>query len=157
MDIVDSATRSRMMGGIRGKNTLPELGVRRFLFALGYRYRLHRKDLPGCPDLVLSKYRLVIFVHGCFWHRHPCCFYATSPATRKDFWQNKLVRNVERDEEQQLLLAKLGWRTLIVWECGIRHAPDRMRDIADFIQSEQKSGQWPTSPPRIRAVQPEPV
>ncbi|MGM8936097.1 very short patch repair endonuclease [Pseudomonas neustonica] len=149
-DIVDPVTRSRMMAGIRGKNTIPELLVRRFLFAKGYRYRLHRKDLPGRPDLALSKHRVVILVHGCFWHRHPGCFYATSPATRQEFWQAKLARNAQRDREQQLLLADLGWRTLVVWECGIRHFANQMEEIIAFIVGDQKHGQWPTEPPRAR-------
>lgn len=151
-DIVDTATRSRMMSGIRGKDTAPELAVRRFLHARGYRFRLHRKDLPGSPDLILTKHRLVIFVHGCFWHRHPGCFYATSPATRRDFWQNKLNRNVQRDEEQHRLLAELGWRALVVWECGLKHAPQKMEEIPDFILSDQIRGQWPEHPPRIRVT-----
>ncbi|MEH6800039.1 MAG: DNA mismatch endonuclease Vsr [Halopseudomonas sabulinigri] len=154
-DIVDSATRSRMMSGIRGKDTAPELTVRRFLHARGYRFRLHRKDLPGSPDLILTKHRLVIFVHGCFWHRHPGCFYATSPATRRDFWQNKLNRNAQRDEEQRLLLAGLGWRVLVVWECGIRHAADEMEEIAHFIDGDTALGHWPTVPPRIRKKKPD--
>lgn len=149
-DIVDTATRSRMMSGIRGKNTLPEMTVRRYLHRQGYRFRLHRKDLPGCPDLVLSRHRLVIFVHGCFWHRHAGCFYATSPATRKEFWQTKLNRNVERDEEQQHQLTELGWRVLTIWECGIRHSPDTMDEIADFIASGETGLVWPKAPPRLR-------
>lgn len=151
-DVVDSATRSRMMAGIREKDTLPELTVRRFLHARGYRFRLHRKDLPGSPDLILNKHRLVIFVHGCFWHRHPGCFYATSPASRSDFWQNKLTRNAQRDEEQRLLLAGLGWRVLVVWECGIKHAADTMGEITDFIASSQTLGHWPSRPPRTRGT-----
>jgi len=152
-DVVDSATRSRMMSGIRGKDTAPELGVRKFIHSKGYRFKLHRKDLPGSPDLTLNKYRLVIFVHGCFWHRHPGCFYATSPATRRDFWQNKLTRNAQRDEEQRLLLADLGWRVLVVWECGIKHDADRMEEIVDFIKSNETLGHWPLTPPRIRKKQ----
>ncbi|WP_339665587.1 very short patch repair endonuclease [uncultured Pseudomonas sp.] len=150
-DVVDSSTRSRMMSGIRGKDTAPELAVRRYLHAMGYRFRLHEKNLPGSPDLVLKKHNLVIFVHGCFWHRHPDCFYATSPATRREFWQNKLTRNAQRDEEQRLLLAGLGWRVLVVWECGIKHAADKMGEITDFIVSDEIRGHWPLAPPRIRA------
>lgn len=143
-----------MMSGIRGKDTVPELAVRRFLHALGYRFRLHRKGLPGSPDLILTRHRVVIFVHGCFWHRHPGCFYATSPATRKEFWHNKLTRNAQRDEEQQLLLAAQGWRVLVVWECGIKHTADRMGEISDFIVSDKTFGHWPIMPPRTRVEQP---
>lgn len=151
VDVVDGAIRSRMMSGIRGKDTAPELAVRRYLHAAGYRFRLHGKGLPGSPDLVMKKHRLVIFVHGCFWHRHPGCFYATSPATRKEFWQHKLARNAQRDEEQRLLLADLGWRVLVVWECGIKHAADRQVEIIDFIVSDKTFGHWPIMPPRTRA------
>lgn len=151
-DIVDSATRSRMMSGIRGKDTAPELAIRRYLHAAGYRFRLQGKGLPGRPDLVLKKHRLVIFVHGCFWHRHPGCFYATSPATRRGFWRIKLDRNVERDEEQQRRLLILGWRVLVVWECGIRHAGDRMEEITAFITTDRTSGHWPERPPRSRGA-----
>jgi DNA mismatch endonuclease (patch repair protein) len=154
-DVVDRATRSRMMSGIRGKDTAPELSVRRYLHAMGYRFTLHEKNLPGSPDLLLKKHRLVIFVHGCFWHRHPGCFYATSPATRREFWQNKLNRNAQRDEEQRLLLAGLGWRVLVVWECGIRHAADKMEEIAHFIGSDEDLRHWPTVPPRIRKKKPD--
>ena len=96
-DIVDSQTRSRMMSGIRGKNTKPELALRRSLHALGFRYRLHAKGIPGKPDIVMPKYRAVIFVHGCFWHRHAGCRYATVPATRPEFWATKFDANVVRD------------------------------------------------------------
>lgn len=149
-DIVDSTTRSKMMSGIRGKDTTPELVVRRYLHAMGYRFRLHGKDLPGSPDLVLKKHRLVIFVHGCFWHRHACCFYATTPATRKEFWQTKLNRNVERDEEQRRRLTELGWRVMVIWECGIRHSPNTMKQVADFISSGETGLVWPMTPPRPR-------
>lgn len=149
-DIVDRVTRSRMMSGIGGKDTTPELAVRRFLHTRGYRFRLHVKDLPGSPDLVLKKYRLVIFVHGCFWHRHPDCFYATTPATRKEFWKTKLDRNVERDEQQLRQLKDLGWREMVIWECGIRHSTDTINEVADFISGEETDLVWPALPPRPR-------
>jgi len=119
VDIVDKATRSRMMSGIRGKNTSPELTVRRFLHAKGLRYRLHVKNLQGKPDLVFPKYRVVVFVHGCFWHRHSGCRYATTPASNQSFWQQKFDDNVRRDKEVISKLKKAGWRVLIVWECDM--------------------------------------
>jgi DNA mismatch endonuclease (patch repair protein) len=120
-DVVDKATRSRMMAGIRGKNTKPELLVRKFLHACGLRFRLNVKDLPGKPDLVFSKYKVVVFVHGCFWHHHDGCKYATIPSSRTDFWVNKLSDNVVRDEYQTAALEGLGWRVLVVWECELRN------------------------------------
>jgi DNA mismatch endonuclease, patch repair protein len=119
-DIVDSQTRSRMMSGIRGKNTKPELALRRSLHALGFRYRLHAKGIPGKPDIVMPKYRAVIFVHGCFWHRHAGCRYATLPATRPEFWGAKFDANVMRDVAVQSALREAGWRVGTVWECALR-------------------------------------
>ena len=119
-DIVDSQTRSRMMSGIRGKNTKPELALRRSLHALGFRYRLHAKGIPGRPDIVMPKYRAVIFVHGCFWHRHAGCRYATVPATRPEFWAAKFHANVVRDAAVQSALREAGWRVGTVWECALR-------------------------------------
>lgn len=148
IDVVDLKTRSRMMAGIRGKNTKPELMVRRYLHSCGYRFRLHRKDLPGRPDLVLSKYNLVIFVHGCFWHRHENCAYATSPATRTPFWEKKLVGNMERDRVQIDRLIEAGWRVLVVWECGLKHSFSDIEEVQDFIRSTRKKYSWPTVLPR---------
>lgn len=119
-DIVDSQTRSRMMSGIRGKNTKPELALRRSLHALGFRYRLHARGIPGKPDIVMPKYRAVIFVHGCFWHRHAGCRYATVPATRPEFWVDKFDANVVRDAAVQSALREAGWRVGVVWECVLR-------------------------------------
>jgi DNA mismatch endonuclease, patch repair protein len=119
-DIVDQATRSRMMAGIRGANTKPELILRRALHARGLRFRLHDKKLPGKPDIVLPKYCAVIFVHGCFWHRHEGCRYATTPATRPDFWDSKFKSNVNRDWRNLERLTALGWRSLVVWECELK-------------------------------------
>lgn len=116
-DIVDKKTRSRMMSGIGAKDTKPELALRRALHARGFRYRLHDKRLPGKPDIVLPRYNAVIFVHGCFWHRHPNCRYATTPATRPEFWAEKFRGNVERDKRNQAALKDLGWRVALVWEC----------------------------------------
>lgn len=116
MDVVDKATRSRMMSGIRGKDTKPELRVRSHLHRTGLRYRLHAK-LPGKPDLVFPKHRTVVFVHGCFWHRHENCRYSTTPQSNADFWQTKFAANVKRDALVQEQLTALGWRVLVVWGC----------------------------------------
>jgi DNA mismatch endonuclease, patch repair protein len=116
-DIVDKKTRSRMMAGIRSRNTAPELEVRRFLHASGLRFRLHDKNLPGRPDIVLPGRRVAIFVHGCFWHRHLGCRFAAMPATNIDFWAAKFDANVRRDVRNFKALSDIGWRVLLVWEC----------------------------------------
>jgi DNA mismatch endonuclease (patch repair protein) len=116
-DVVDKATRSRMMAGIQGKNTKPELLVRKYLHSRGLRFRLHAKELPGKPDLVFPKYKAVVFVHGCFWHSHPRCKFATVPATNIEFWKQKLDANRERDQRDKRRLKTRGWRVLTVWEC----------------------------------------
>ena len=119
-DIVDQQTRSRMMSGIRGKNTKPELALRRALHARGFRFRLHSGKVYGRPDLVLPKHRAVIFVHGCFWHRHEGCRYTTVPATRPEFWRAKFDVNVARDRAVRKKLLEDGWRVATVWECALR-------------------------------------
>ena len=118
-DVVDIATRSRMMSGIRGRNTRPEMTVRKFLHSQGFRFRLHRKDLPGTPDIVLPKHKTVIFVHGCFWHRHSNCRFATMPQTNIEFWNSKFESNVVRDEKNESALKASGWHVLILWECEL--------------------------------------
>lgn len=119
-DIVDQQTRSRMMSGIRGKDTKPELALRRALHARGFRFRLHSKAVHGRPDLVLPKYRAVVFVHGCFWHRHEGCRYTTTPSTRQEFWHAKFTASVARDAAVRGKLLKDGWRVATVWECALR-------------------------------------
>ena len=121
-DIVSPEHRSKIMSMIRSKNTKPEMVVRSVCHEIGLRYRLHRKDLPGAPDLVFPRHRLCIFVHGCFWHRHPNCKYAYTPKSRLDFWLPKLAKNVERDSQVQAKLTALGWKVVVVWEC---HTKDR--------------------------------
>jgi DNA mismatch endonuclease (patch repair protein) len=118
-DVVDSATRSRMMSGIRSKNTDPELQMRRALHRAGFRYRLHAKDVPGRPDMVFPKYRAAVFINGCFWHGHDCSLFKM-PGTRRDFWAAKIGRNRQRDAEVRVLLAERGWRCVTVWECATR-------------------------------------
>ncbi|TAU02187.1 very short patch repair endonuclease [Rhizobium ruizarguesonis] len=117
VDHVDSSRRSWMMAQVHGKNTKPEKAVRRELHRLGFRFRLHRANLPGKPDIVLPKYRTAIFVHGCFWHRHPGCSKASTPQSNSSFWSEKFARNVERDLQTAHLLRNAGWDVRVVWEC----------------------------------------
>lgn len=124
IDIVDPKTRSRMMASVRSKDTKPELALRRALHARGFRYRLHSKAIEGKPDLVLPKFRAVILVHGCFWHRHFSCRYATMPATRHDFWNAKFDANVARDAAVRTTLLDAGWRVATIWECALRKPPN---------------------------------
>lgn len=118
-DNVDRATRSRMMAAVRSKHTAPELKLRRALHAAGFRFRLHRHDLPGKPDLTLPKYKVAIFVHGCFWHRHSGCPRATNPKSNVPFWRRKFDQNVKRDAMVKLELQAVGWRVATVWTCAI--------------------------------------
>ena len=122
MDVVDSKTRSRIMASIKGKNTKPELAVRKALHRRGFRFRLHAKDVPGRPDLVFRKFNAVVFVHGCFWHRHEGCRHATVPSTRTEYWTSKFERNVARDNEVRSRLIEEGWRVATIWECALRKA-----------------------------------
>ncbi|MBT3429989.1 MAG: DNA mismatch endonuclease Vsr [Proteobacteria bacterium] len=116
-DRISPEKRSWNMSRIRGKDTKPELRVRSQLHRMGYRFRLHRKDLPGRPDIVLPKYATVIFVHGCFWHRHKGCRFAYTPKTRVEFWETKFEQNVRRDRRNEAALRKRGWRIIRIWEC----------------------------------------
>ena len=122
VDVLSPEDRSRMMAGIKGKNSQPELLVRRLLFASGYRFRLHRRDLPGTPDIVMPGRKVAVFVHGCFWHMHRECRYAKLPSTRPDFWKAKLAANTQRDRLVIERLNALNWRVLCVWECATREA-----------------------------------
>ncbi|NEX92973.1 very short patch repair endonuclease [Caulobacter sp. 17J65-9] len=135
-DVVDSRTRSRMMAGIRGRDTTPELLIRRALHRAGFRFRLNVRSLPGTPDIVLPKYRAAIFIHGCFWHRHEGCRYATHPATRPEFWAQKFQQNVERDARARALLKQAGWRVATIWECGTRKlTPSASARLFDWVRS----------------------
>jgi DNA mismatch endonuclease, patch repair protein len=128
VDIVDRQRRSEMMSRIGPRNTVPELAVRSMAHRMGFRFRIHRKGLPGRPDLVFPRHRLAVFVHGCFWHRHGGCANATMPKTRPEFWRRKFRGNVERDRRSCEQLARLGWRTLVVWECEAED-PARLQSI----------------------------
>jgi DNA mismatch endonuclease (patch repair protein) len=119
MDTVSTEVRSKIMRSVRGKNTKPEVTVRSIVHSLGLRFRLHDRKLPGHPDLVLAKHCAVIFVHGCFWHRHDCSK-ATAPKTRADFWQAKFDANVARDARQRTAIESTGWRVLTIWECEVK-------------------------------------
>lgn len=120
MDVYSREKRSEVMSKVRSSNTGLEMAVRRKLHSLGFRYRLHGKDLPGKPDIVLPKYRSVIFVHGCFWHHHVGCPKSKLPVSNADFWRKKIFRNVQRDEQNIYELERLGWRAVAVWECEVR-------------------------------------
>lgn len=119
MDIWSKKKRSEVMRKIRGKDTKPELLLRSALFKMGYRFRIHRKDLPGKPDIVFPKQRLAIFVHGCFWHYHQDCREGRIPSTNSKFWKEKLQKNISKDERNIEALQSLGWQVLVVWECDI--------------------------------------
>lgn len=147
-DIVSTEKRSQMMSGIRGKDTQPEIRVRKALHSAGYRFRLHRGDLPGRPDIVLPARRIAVFVHGCFWHGHEGCRLAKIPATRSGFWQEKFDANRKRDSAAQVALVSLGWRVLVVWECMIRsiRSQDELKAVlASWIESNESLGELPAS------------
>ncbi len=137
-DVVDKATRSRMMAGVRGKDTAPELVLRRALHAQGFRFRLHDRALPGRPDIVLKRYNAVILVHGCFWHRHSGCRFATTPATRTEFWRVKFDGNVDRDARDIEQLLALGFRVAVVWECALK--PARRESTTKLVSEWIRSG-----------------
>ena len=128
-----SEQRSRNMSAIKSKNTKPEIAVRKILHSMGYRFRLHRKDLPCSPDIVLPKYKTVIFVHGCFWHRHENCKYASTPKTRQEFWNKKFKTNIERDLEIQENIKNIEWRSVVIWECETKNIDNLKEKIIDVF------------------------
>ena len=132
MDCYDQATRSKAMRSVHGKNTLPEMQVRRMLFRAGFRFRLHDAKLPGKPDIILPKYRTIIFVNGCFWHRHPGCKKATTPSSNTVYWEEKFKQNVDRDQRTEQKLKELGWNLIIVWECELKQ-PEFLASLPDKI------------------------
>ena len=135
-DTISAERRSNNMRRIRSKDMSPELKVRRLLHRMGYRYRLHRKDLPGHPDIVFPKMKKVVFVHGCFWHQHsdPACKIAHLPKSHLEYWAPKLERNKQRDEQSLALLRRLGWKSLVVWECGASDSPRLRRKLTWFLK-----------------------
>lgn len=135
-DRISEAHRSWNMSRIKGHDTQPEIAVRSMLHQMGYRFRLHRDDLPGTPDIVLPKYDAVILVHGCFWHRHEGCQFAYMPKSRVGFWENKFQKNVERDSRQRSELEESGWRVRIVWECEIKHPEDLADNLRSFLEQD---------------------
>lgn len=134
-DKLDPVRRSANMARVRGKDTGPELRVRRAAHRLGLRFRLHRKDLPGKPDLVLPKYRLAVFVHGCFWHRHEGCRRATMPASRTEFWTAKFAATISRDRRQIAELQALGWRAVVIWECELKDDLELETVLMEAVQA----------------------
>jgi len=138
MDKLDPQRRSENMRRIRSKNTKPEILLRSLLHRQGYRFRVHRKDLPGKPDIVFAGRRKVIFVHGCFWHQHPGCREGRIPASRQDYWHPKLTRNQARDAAAMESLAGLGWEILFVWECEIEQFPaETLGKVRDFLGAKK--------------------
>lgn len=140
-DVLSPTQRSHCMSRIRGKNTKPEQLIRKGLFVLGFRYRLHQRNLPGRPDLVLSKHKAVIFVHGCFWHKHECDLFKW-PKANSGFWRRKITGNCANDEKNLTQLRLAGWRTLIIWECAIRGKhrvdfPKVIARVARWLDSQQ--------------------
>lgn len=133
MDRWEASVRSALMSRVRGKNTRPELTVRSLAHRLGFRFRLHRADLPGKPDLVFPRLRRVVFVHGCFWHQHPGCRRSARPTSRVDFWNKKLSKNAARDKGNIEKLTQLGWKVLIVWECEARKPDTVARKLLVFL------------------------
>lgn len=126
MDVFSREKRSQIMSRVSGRNTKPEIAVRSSLHRMGYRFRLHRKDLPGKPDITLPKYKKVIFVHGCFWHGHEDCPRSKRPSTNEEFWREKLNKNIERDKETVTALKELGWDVLTVWACEVKD-PNKLK------------------------------
>ena len=139
-DVHEPHVRSYNMSQIKGKNTKPEIIVRRFLFAQGYRYKLHDRKLPGAPDIVLPKYRSVIFIHGCFWHGHDNCKYYVVPKTRTEWWLAKILGNKQRDKENFVKLRRMGWRILNIFECELKtyERAKTLRKVLRFVSSKQK-------------------
>jgi DNA mismatch endonuclease, patch repair protein len=136
-EIVSQKKRSAMMAGVRQKNTRPEILLRKALFHAGLRYRIHRSDLPGTPDIVFPSERIAVFVHGCFWHRHHGCRRTTFPITRAEFWSEKFSRNIARDRRVQDALTTAGWRVAVVWECQVL-SPDNAREVAFDLRRKMR-------------------
>jgi DNA mismatch endonuclease (patch repair protein) len=136
MDVFDKDKRSRVMAKVKNKNTKPELLVRSLLHRMGYRFRIHRKDLPGNPDITLPKYKAVIFVHGCFWHGHEGCPKAKRPQSNMEFWDEKLNENIDRDKKVVYELERMGWRVLVIWTCEINDVDALSQRVESFMQNQ---------------------
>lgn len=128
------------MSRVKGRNTVPELLVRSLIHRMGFRFRLHRKDLPGKPDIVFPSQKKAIFVHGCFWHRHRGCKYATDPKTRKRYWHEKFEANVARDDRTVRRLRAAGWRVMVVWQCETKEPERLLNRLAGFLAKEMRNG-----------------
>ncbi len=133
-DIVSLSKRKEMMSSVKQRHTKPEITVRKLLHRLGYRFRLHSKKLPGTPDIVLPKYKSVIFVHGCFWHQHEGCRKARRPTSNVEFWNEKLDKNIKRDKRKESELKDLGWKVLTIWDCEIKDESSLIEKIKLFLQ-----------------------
>ena len=138
MDRISEEKRSEVMRRVKSKNTTPELAVRKLLYQFGFRYRLHRQDLPGVPDITLPRHRIAVFVNGCFWHQHSGCRKATIPENRHDWWERKLRRTVARDAENKRQLEESGWRVIVLWECQIRSPLALRSKIAELIRFDEE-------------------
>ena len=136
MDVYDKAKRSEVMRKVKSRDTGPEMVVRRLLFHAGYRYRLHVKDLPGKPDIVFRGRKKIIFIHGCFWHQHPGCSFASRPSSNEDFWNAKLDRNVVRDSGNIQALTYDGWKVIVIWECELKRHDLLMQRLKDFLDNQ---------------------
>lgn len=132
-DVLSKEQRKRCMSHVRGKDTKPEVMVRQFLFTHGFRFRLHRKDLPGKPDIVLPKYKTVIFINGCFWHGHQNCKFASIPKTNHSFWTEKILRNQERDIANNIKIKQAGWRIITIWECQLKNHSKQKETLNSLI------------------------
>ena len=141
LDVYDRQMRSQVMRKVRSKDTKPELKVRRALHRMGLRFRLHRKDLPGSPDIVFPRHRVALFVNGCFWHGHRDCKRSKLPSTRREFWRNKISANVNRDARNKAALEKLGWRVFVVWECEIKTDEEVASLATDIAEQLSQTGE----------------
>jgi DNA mismatch endonuclease (patch repair protein) len=137
-DVHTSEVRSYNMSRIKGKDTKPEVAVRKYLFSKGFRYRKNVRKLPGCPDIVLSKYRTCIFINGCFWHKHDGCRYFVWPKSNEEFWKKKINANVDRDKRNYALLKEAGWNVIVIWECEIKkHFDETMDGLPEMIKQNR--------------------
>ncbi len=137
MDTVSKEKRSEIMRRVKSMQTKPELKVRKLLFSMGYRYRLHMKDLPGKPDIVFTKKKKIIFVHGCFWHQHPGCKKKGLPKSNQAFWKSKFDKNIKRDSQNILILNEMGWKVLVIWECELKEDKALSKKISDFLNDSK--------------------